>query len=384
MGCITILSCMVRKYLFIVVQILSFGLSYSQEANDEPRRFTSIVEALSEPGKVEILDLTDQNLTEIPIRLLELTSLKELYLCENANLNLKQAFNLLESVQSLEELWITEANLDSIPAEIGQLQTLKALWLDGNNLTEIPEGVKMLENLEGLSLFSNQIRNVILEEDQLPKLKHVNLCYNEFEVFPTEFVNAERIVMWYNHITTIPKSVKKLTKLKSLNLEHNNIKSVPEELTQLELVELDLGRNYLTEDSIQGLFNIRTLKILDLGSNQIQRISCRIGDLSELERLTLSYNPIKKLPNELSRLSNLEQMGLGQIPEMDWENAFEVLSGIKSLERVGMFRMGLKTMPQGFEKLNQVKVFWLTFNQFDNTEKERIESLIPNAKITFN
>ena len=48
-----------------------------------------------------------------------------------------------------------------------------------------------------------------------------------------------------------------------------------------------------------------------------------------------------------------------------------------------MYTMKLSTMPSGFDKLQQVDTFWLTFNSFDNPEKKRIQAMVPKAKIDF-
>lgn len=48
-----------------------------------------------------------------------------------------------------------------------------------------------------------------------------------------------------------------------------------------------------------------------------------------------------------------------------------------------MYTMNLPAMPLGFDKLQQVDTFWLTFNSFDNAERKRIQEMVPKAKITF-
>ena len=45
--------------------------------------YYSLTEALKEPDKVQVLDLSNQELTEIPVEAGQLTHLTELYLWEN-------------------------------------------------------------------------------------------------------------------------------------------------------------------------------------------------------------------------------------------------------------------------------------------------------------
>jgi len=64
-------------------------------------------------------------------------------------------------------------------------------------------------------------------------------------------------------------------------------------------------------------------------------------------------------------------------------DAFITLDKLANLKRVGMYRMELNHMPKGFDRLDQVELFWLTFNTFDVNERNRIQSLLPEAKIEF-
>jgi hypothetical protein len=46
--------------------------------------------------------------------------------------------------------------------------------------------------------------------------------------------------------------------------------------------------------------------------------------------------------------------------------------------------MKIEKMPDGFQKLRQVKTFWLTCNSFNDKERQRIVELVPNARVEFN
>ena len=72
------------------------------------------------------------------------------------------------------------------------------------------------------------------------------------------------------------------------------------------------------------------------------------------------------------------------LKNFNWTESFEIISKIKSLKRIGLPSCGLSEMPIGFEKLTQVKTFWLNGNSFDNSEQERLKKLLPNAELKFN
>ena len=67
------------------------------------KTYTNLSQALKEREKVQVLDLSDQGLTEIPVGIFQLTSLTELHLADN--------------------------QIEVIPPELGQLNSLTQLNL---------------------------------------------------------------------------------------------------------------------------------------------------------------------------------------------------------------------------------------------------------------
>ena len=57
------------------------------------RTYTDLSQALKEQDKVQILDLSNQGLTEIPVEIFQLTNLTQLNLGSNKELNWADAFN---------------------------------------------------------------------------------------------------------------------------------------------------------------------------------------------------------------------------------------------------------------------------------------------------
>ena len=74
--------------------------------------YTDLSQALKEQNKVQILDLSNQGLTEIPVEIFQLTSLTRLYL----------AYNQIEVIRP----------------DIGQLTNLTVLGLSDNQIENIP------------------------------------------------------------------------------------------------------------------------------------------------------------------------------------------------------------------------------------------------------
>ncbi|MCB0740636.1 MAG: hypothetical protein KDB92_06225 [Chitinophagaceae bacterium] len=368
-------------FIFLIFSLKSFG------QKDTEVVFNSIKEALVNPTIVKSLDLSDQQLKLLPTDIIKLTALEKIDIGSNPSLDLVQTFEVLRQIPSLKILWLTDGKIKTIPDNISQLKSLEELWLDNNELPSFPEPVKQLDNLKYLRLFSNQIKKLNFEKGQLANLIYIDLCYNEFEKFPVELSvlpNLKRIIIWYNSISTIPRSIKRFKKIEEINLANNNLTSLPKQFGRLKSIQkLCLRDNKLSDTSIKVVYNFYNLKDLDLQGNSIKVLSGKVRNLKQLERLSVCDNPLKELPIELAEVKTIQQLGLGDLHKLNWTKAFSIMEKLPNLKRVGMYTMQLPIMPLGFDKLQQVDTFWLTFNSFDNAEKKRIQAMVPKAKIDF-
>ncbi|CEP02987.1 hypothetical protein PBRA_009205 [Plasmodiophora brassicae] len=71
------------------------------------------------------------------------------------------------------DLSLDNNQLQSIPAEIGQLTSLECLALDNNQLQSIPAEIGQLTSLKTLNLENNQLRAIPAELSQLTSLKYL-------------------------------------------------------------------------------------------------------------------------------------------------------------------------------------------------------------------
>lgn len=369
-------------------KLFLLALIYACNSFAQDNSFDSIEEGLKTPDKVVVLYLIDEHLKLLPDTIIYFNNLEEIVLDGNPDLNLDQAFCILSQCKKLKSLSLQECNLKNIPLSIQLLSKLEELDLSENNITDFPDVLRCMNNIKILDFFSTEMSEMYFSNDDLPNLEYINLCYNNFETFPTDLGKLEKlktIRIWANNMSVIPNSIEKLKQVEEINLDMNNLDSFPKEFSKLKSLKiLSVANNNLNEKSIDILYDIKNIEKLDLGKNKIHSLSPKIKKLTQLKDLNISENPINKIPMEIKVLKKLEQLGLGGLPEMDWEKTFTILSDIKSLRRIGMFSMKKRTMPNGFEKLQQVDTFWLTLNLFNNEEQKRIIQLVPNATITFN
>jgi leucine-rich repeat protein SHOC2 len=369
--------------------ILFVFLSLKVFAQDDTQsEYTSIEQALLNAGTAKSLNLSDKDLRQLPLEVSKLYNLEEIDLSYNPHLDLPQVFAILARLQHLTKLHLWHDSLTVIPTNISLLQNLEELSLNYNNLTAFPFEACHLRKLKHLDLFGNRISKIELKNDALPSLITIDLCYNKFTRFPKELgnlKNLKRVIIWYNKIEHIPSSIEKLVNVEEINLEHNNLKRLPRELAHLKnLKKLNLRDNKLTENAMLPVYKISSLTFLDLQGNKIASIDADIAALKSLSDFSICDNPLTELPQVLSQLKSIEQLGLGDLHNLNWKNAFSIMADLPNLRRVGMYSMELAKMPDGFEKLQQVTTFWLTYNSFDYPEQNRIKAMIPNAKIEFN
>ncbi|KAM4080424.1 hypothetical protein ACJW30_11G015200 [Castanea mollissima] len=210
----------------------------------------------------------------------------------------------------------------SIPKGFGSLEKLEILNLADNNLTEnIPPIISNLSMLQKFAISNNNIRGSIPSD--LWHLQNLNIL--QFSL---------------NYLTgTIPQNIFNITSLKlldlvgnflsgdlpldtkiscpnleSLNLDYNKFSGhIPSYLSNCSnLILVDFTQNLLSGPIPKSLGNLKFLKILRLGDNQLtgepgdqehsfltSLASCRF-----LEEITTSFNPLNiSIPDAIGNLS---------------------------------------------------------------------------------
>jgi Leucine-rich repeat (LRR) protein len=101
---------------------------------------------------LRILDLRNNNLTQLPLS--------------------------LEDLQSLEQLYLDSNRLSSLPHSVGSLQRLLILSVRKNNLAQLPGSLPLLVNLQQLFVTDNAIKEIPLMLGSLRGLKKLDLSGN--------------------------------------------------------------------------------------------------------------------------------------------------------------------------------------------------------------
>lgn len=96
---------------------------------------------------------------------------------------------LVEHSDTLEEIYLKENFIPSIPKWLFQFVNLKFIQLSGNLLQKIPCEICALHNLEHLDVSRNQINELPEQIGHLNKLQYLNVSENGINaLFKGEFI----------------------------------------------------------------------------------------------------------------------------------------------------------------------------------------------------
>ncbi len=254
----------------------------------------------------------------------------------------------------------------TIPS-LHNLKELEELDLSNNDLTELPEGICSLRHLRRLSVNGNTLPHSAI-----------------VKIFNT-FTNLESLEMSCFGIGEFPREISNLTHLKQLKLSNNHsqetISFICQALPNLEGLFLAVG--YLTElpPAISNL-NIRQLSLTD--NHLTESAIANIGDwsLPNLEELDLSNNFLSELPPKMGTLRHLKRLKLSDnhLTQAAIEN---LCNWTPNLETLDLSYNGLTELPPAIGMLyTTLKVLCLNDN-LTPVSKENIKQWLPHTQILF-
>lgn len=162
----------------------------------------------------------------------QLNGIKRLQLSEGLT---EFPLEILELADSLEILDLSGNQLSDLPEELSQLTNLRIIFASNNLFTHLPDVLGLLPNLEMVGFKTNQIKTV--SEQSLPiQLRWLILTDNEIEVLPSslgERPRLQKLALAGNKIQVLPESMENLSSLELVRLSANQLTEFPEFLIKL-------------------------------------------------------------------------------------------------------------------------------------------------------
>ena len=162
----------------------------------------------------------------------DLVGSKRLTLSENLT---SFPLEILSLADSLEILDLSNNQLTMLPKELAQLKKLKVIFASNNLFTRLPEVLGECDSLEMVGFKTNQIEHVPF--NALPtKLRWLILTDNCINTLPDslgERPKLQKLALAGNNLTELPLTLSKLNNLELIRISANRLTKCPDQLLNL-------------------------------------------------------------------------------------------------------------------------------------------------------
>ncbi|KAA8538576.1 hypothetical protein F0562_028230 [Nyssa sinensis] len=298
----------------------------------------------------------------------------------------------------LQHLYLDSNNFTGvIPSETGNLRRLEVLSLPSNSLKgHIPSFIFNISSLRKIDLRNNSLSGSLLVgiNNDLPNLEELDLSYNRLSgTLPNEIgdINLERLSIHESSLTgLIPFKIFNISTIRMIDLHSNQLSGhlpICMGCWLPNLEELYLGSNKLTGTIPSSISNASKLTIVEMVSNSFTGfIPNTLGNLRLLRRLLLAENNLTRdsSTQELrffSSLTNCRQLEMFELSLNQLNGILPISVGnlSTSLQQFIAFGCGIKgKIPSGIGNLSSLQVISLDSNQltgFIPTTLERLQQL---------
>ncbi|CAJ0564046.1 unnamed protein product, partial [Mesorhabditis spiculigera] len=197
---------------------------------------------------VTFLDLSNNQLVELPKEISALTSIRTLIARNNL---LEELPGTMAALVEMESLNLAGNRLTAFPTPCLNMPRLRQLQLGANEIPEIPHGIGSLVSLELLYLGGNRLVEIPATIGLLGLLSNLNLSDNLLE--------------------SLPSTVAELQELEILSLHNNRIRTLPTGIVKLRnLAQLTLRGNPLVAQFVSN-FQLEPPKLKELAGRALQR-----------------------------------------------------------------------------------------------------------------
>ena len=157
----------------------------------------------------------------------ELAGVTKLQLSENLENFPREIFDLSDTLELLD---LSDNRLTELPDDFGRFKKLRILFLSNNAFTEIPQVLSECPELTMIGFKSNRI--TLWPEDAMPaKVRWLILTDNRIEKLPDsigKLKHLQKLMLAGNQISTLPDTMSHCKNLELVRLSANRLERLPE------------------------------------------------------------------------------------------------------------------------------------------------------------
>jgi len=243
--------------------------------------------------------------------------------------------------KDLEVLNLSGNQIYELPENIGLLKKLKKLDLFGNDIERIPNSFGGLESLVYLDMVSSSFKELPESFGNLKNLKYFNILDLELNSLPISFGNLKSLVFFQVGIinSNLPDSFCNLTNLEEFIIGFGNkpaMHNLPINIGKLKkLRRLIIKNNILSEEIPESFSDLTSLEELQINSC-IKELPERFWHLSNLKTVRLTNTSLTSLPKSFPSTSNINTLIIDNI-EAFKDNTFILPENIHQLNNLVYF-----------------------------------------------
>jgi hypothetical protein len=178
---------------------------------------------------------------------------------------------ILSLADTLEILDLSNNQLSALPNTLKQLKKLKIIFASNNHFETLPDSLGQCESLEMVGFKSNKIKHV--PAGSLPaKLRWLILTDNQLTRLPDslgERPRLQKLALAGNQLTQLPANLTQLTNLELVRISANQLTECPDQLLSLpKLAWLAFSGNPFTRTDI----DIQSVPVVPYSSFALQNV----------------------------------------------------------------------------------------------------------------
>ena len=146
-----------------------------------------------------------------------------------------------------------------------------------------------------------------------------------------------------------------------------------------QVYRLDLSGRKLKELPVE-IRRFKNLNALDIGTNKLRAVPEWLGELTNLQELRASRNKLVDFPAVICKMVHLKRLDLSRNAITGLPACMKKLTELVSLD---LWDNDLAEFPDDIEGMGALRFMDLRNIQFEQPEMDRIQELLPRAKIFF-